>query len=155
MNCFTYEMAIGPVCMAEDSGSLVRIIFGKDFPSGDRVVRETPLLAEAARQIGLYLSGSLTVFSLPVAPCGTAFMLKVWKELCRIPYGATASYSDIAVAIGNPRAVRAVGQANNRNPLPIVIPCHRVIGKDGSLTGYAGGLEIKRRLLALEAGVRL
>jgi methylated-DNA-[protein]-cysteine S-methyltransferase len=118
---------------------------------GIAVKSETPLIAEAGRQISLYLAGNLRTFSLPVLPGGTEFQKKVWSALCGIPYGKTASYSDVARAIGNPAAVRAVGQANNRNPIPLVIPCHRAIGKNGMLTGYAGGLPLKKRLLALEA----
>ena len=92
----------------------------------------------------------LRVFQLPLAPAGTPFQCAVWEELRRIPYGATVSYGDLAARLGRPKAVRAVGQANHRNPLPILIPCHRVVGKDGSLTGYAGGLALKEALLKLE-----
>jgi len=113
-------------------------------------VSGSPVLAEAVRQLDLYFRGELTAFDLPLAPAGTPFQLAVWKALRDIPYGSTESYSGIAEAVGRPRAVRAVGQANHRNPIPIIIPCHRVVGRDGSLTGYAGGLALKRLLLSVE-----
>ena len=102
-------------------------------------------------QLDAYFCGNLTTFDLPLDPVGTEFQLKVWRALCRIPYGETRAYGQIAKAIGQPGAARAVGLANNHNPLPIVVPCHRVIGADGSLTGYGGGLPRKRKLLDLEA----
>jgi len=97
-----------------------------------------------------YLDGRLTVFSLPLAPVGTPFQRRVWAVLETIPYGETWSYQRVAAAVGNPKAARAVGMANNRNPIAIIIPCHRVIGADGSLVGYGGGLSHKAWLLALE-----
>jgi methylated-DNA-[protein]-cysteine S-methyltransferase len=109
-----------------------------------------PLLCEAARQLRAYFSGDLRVFDLPLDLQGTEFQMRVWRALIAIPYGATRSYSQIALAIGAPRAVRAVGAANGANPIAIVVPCHRVIGSGGRLTGYGGGLPLKRRLLELE-----
>jgi methylated-DNA-[protein]-cysteine S-methyltransferase len=100
-----------------------------------------------------YFDGTRRHFDLPLGPRGTEFQLRVWEALTQIPYGQTRSYRDIALAIGKPTAVRAVGAANGRNPLPIVVPCHRVIGSDGSLTGFAGGLEAKTRLLQLEGSL--
>lgn len=111
---------------------------------------ETTLLAEAKAQILAYFDGKLKNFDLPLRPAGTEFMQKVWAELIKIPYGHTASYGDIAVRVHNPKASRAVGMANNRNPIAIIIPCHRVIGGSGKLTGYAGGLDVKAKLLQLE-----
>ncbi len=105
------------------------------------------IIEEAFRQLELYAAGKLETFDLPLAPRGTPLMRKVWDALLRIPYGKTASYRDIAESIGSPKACRAVGMANHRNPIPIFIPCHRVIGCRGELTGYAGGLEMKRKLL--------
>ena len=105
---------------------------------------------EVLSQLEEYFAGNRQAFDLPLAPRGTAFQEKVWEELCRIPYGATASYGEIALRIGNPKACRAVGMANSKNPIPIIIPCHRIIGKDGSLTGFGGGLPIKKQLLDLE-----
>ena len=108
------------------------------------------VIAEAARQLRAYFAGELRSFDLPLAPAGTEFQLAVWRALGDIPYGRTESYGGLARRIGRPRAVRAVGAANGANPLPIVVPCHRVIGGDGSLTGYGGGLPIKQALLELE-----
>lgn len=110
-----------------------------------------PLLNEAAQQIQAYCTGCLRFFHLPLAPAGTAFQLQVWQALLQIPYGETRSYGAVASAIDKPGAARAVGMANNHNPLPIIIPCHRVIGASGKLVGYAGGLEIKKRLLQRES----
>ncbi len=107
-------------------------------------------LAPYAEQFSAYFAGRLQAFELPLAARGTEFQQQVWQALGRIPYGQTRSYADIADTIGNPKAVRAVGAANGRNPLAIIVPCHRVIGRNGSLTGYAGGLAIKQFLLALE-----
>ncbi len=108
------------------------------------------LLKETIRQLRAYFAGELEAFDLPLAPEGTPFQLKVWRRLCDVPYGETISYGELARRIGNPNASRAVGLANGSNPIPIIIPCHRVIGSNGSLTGYGGGLPIKEKLLALE-----
>ncbi len=110
----------------------------------------TPVLRQAIAELEAYFAGSRREFTLPLAPVGTPFQHKVWQALQTIPYGETRSYGQIAAQAGNPRACRAVGMANNRNPLVIVVPCHRVVGSDGSLTGYAGGLEVKKFLLQLE-----
>jgi len=147
---YFYEVEIGRIGITEKDGSITNLDFiGSELPK-DVQVCETPLLKEAARQLKSYFAGELKEFSLPLAPEGTAFMKQVWAALCEIPYGKTASYKDIAEKIGRPKAARAVGLANNRNPIPIIIPCHRVIGADGSLVGYGGGLDIKKRLLELE-----
>ncbi len=106
--------------------------------------------AEVAAQLREYFAGRRRVFNVPLNLAGTPFQLSVWAKLREIPYGTTVSYADIARAIGRPRAVRAVGAANGQNPIPIIVPCHRVIGKDGSLTGYGGGLELKSLLLRIE-----
>jgi len=115
--------------------------------------KETPLIKKAALQFGEYFEGKRKSFNLPLTMQGTDFQIKVWNALKKIPYGKTISYGKLAAMIGNPKACRAVGMANNRNPIAIIIPCHRVIGNDGSLTGYGGGLELKRQLLELEKGV--
>jgi methylated-DNA-[protein]-cysteine S-methyltransferase len=109
---------------------------------------------EAKRQLAAYFRGDLEEFDLPLAPAGTEFQRRVWQELARIPYGATISYGELARRVGNPKAARAVGLANGRNPVPIVVPCHRVIGSDGRLSGYGGGLGRKEALLALERAVK-
>ena len=111
---------------------------------------DSPLSHAASEQLREYIEGRRKAFDLPLAPKGTEFQLTVWEALLQIPYGETRSYKDIAIAIGKPKAVRAVGMACNRNPLPILIPCHRVVGKNGKLTGYAGGLHLKQQLLDLE-----
>lgn len=116
--------------------------------------RETPLLLEAKRQLNEYFDGLRASFSLPLAPRGTAFQRAVWAQLEAIPYGETRTYGQIAAALGKPTASRAVGGANHNNPIAIVIPCHRVIGANGKLTGYAGGLDIKEKLLRLEGALQ-
>ncbi|OKI00878.1 cysteine methyltransferase [Streptomyces sp. CB02923] len=113
---------------------------------------ETPPFAAAVRQLHAYFDGTLTVFDLPLAPRGTPFQHRVWDALCEIPYGGTLSYGQLAERLGKPSAARAVGLANGKNPIGIIIPCHRVIGASGSLTGYGGGLDRKRRLLDFERG---
>jgi methylated-DNA-[protein]-cysteine S-methyltransferase len=114
---------------------------------------DDPVLAEAARQLRAFFAGELTTFDLPLAPAGTPFQRAVWDALRAIPFGETRSYRDVAVGLGAPSAVRAVGAANGKNPLAIVVPCHRVVGSSGALTGYAGGLARKRWLLAHERSV--
>lgn len=114
--------------------------------------RDDKLWSGVARQLREYFNGKRRDFDIPLDPAGTDFQRSVWSALRKIPYGRTASYADIARAIGKPKAMRAVGMANGRNPISIVVPCHRVIGADGSLTGYGGGLDRKRTLLNLESG---
>mgnify|MGYP000179529133 CR=1 FL=1 len=121
----------------------------KRFPNAS-LVYEQEKLAVYAQQIEEYLNGQRKIFDIPLDLCGTDFQMAVWQALLKIPYGTTKSYSDIAKEIGRPKAVRAVGGAIGANPVPIVVPCHRVIGKDGSLTGFAGGLDIKQQLLKIE-----
>ena len=146
---FTYDTDIGPVTVSETDGKLTMLSFGCiDMPGGSR--RETDLLRKAYRQLCEYLTGKRRDFQLPLCPKGTPFQQQVWQSLREIPYGETVSYKTLAEKIGKPKACRAVGMANHRNPIAIVIPCHRVVGADGSLTGYAGGLALKRRLLELE-----
>ncbi|WP_414714983.1 methylated-DNA--[protein]-cysteine S-methyltransferase [Sporomusa sp.] len=150
MALYFYQTDIGKIGISEQQGSITNLYFAEDQIPQDSVIYETPVLKEAAQQLYNYLSGSLEEFTLPLAPDGTDFMQQVWTRLCEIPYSETASYKDIAIKVGNPKAFRAVGLANNRNPIPIFIPCHRVIGTNGSLTGYRGGLGLKQRLLMLE-----
>ena len=135
------------------SAAGIRAIEFAPFPESFALPNDAnPLLAEAVRQLRAYFAGSLRSFDLPLDLVGTEFQRRVWIELTRIPYGETRSYRDVARAIGAPNAVRAVGAANGANPVPIVVPCHRVIGAGGKLVGYGGGLPLKRRLLALERG---
>lgn len=145
---------MGTMTALEEDGALIRLDFGKNEPEGAEY-GETDLLQETLRQMGEYFSGTRREFTLPLAPRGTAFQMKVWNALSAIPYGQTRSYHDIALQAGSPSATRAVGGANHRNPISIIIPCHRVIGANGSLTGYGGGLDKKEALLALEHGERL
>jgi methylated-DNA-[protein]-cysteine S-methyltransferase len=150
ISAYFRETDIGRIGIGESDGSITNLWFeGYEVPK-DMELRETEVLKEAYWQLSSYLAGKLKEFSLPLSPHGTDFQRKVWDVLRRIPYGETASYKDIAEAVGKPKAFRAVGMANNRNPIPIIIPCHRVIGSDGTLVGYGGGLDMKRRLLDLE-----
>lgn len=146
MPCLFYDSPIGPMTLVQEGEALARLDF--DVPSQPE--EATPLLLEACRQLREYFAGERKAFALPLAPAGTEFQKKVWAALRDIPWGETRSYGDIARAIGKPAACRAVGMANGRNPLPVFIPCHRVIGTNGSITGYSGGLEKKRFLLRLE-----
>jgi methylated-DNA-[protein]-cysteine S-methyltransferase len=154
LTCYTrMESPVGRLLLVADDGGLRRI----DFVNGRKPVEADPLwhddaadLRETVRQLRAYFAGELESFDLALAPQGTPFQLAVWNRLCGIPYGETISYGELARRIGNPNASRAVGLANGSNPIPIVIPCHRVIGSNGNLTGYGGGLPIKEKLLALE-----
>ena len=144
---YSYETTLGSVTFVEEDGALLAISTHRSF---DGLVCETSLMKEAYRQLSEYLQGERKTFDLPLRMKGTAFQQNVWRALLEIPYGETRSYKQIAEAIGNPKAVRAVGMANNRNPLLVVVPCHRVIGANGKLIGYAAGIEKKEFLLRLE-----
>ena len=148
----TLPSPLGTLCLVADDEGLREICFEHEQRphADDHWQRDVARLAPACRQLAEYFAGDRQQFELPLHPCGTPFQLAVWAELARIPFGAAISYADLARRIGKPTATRAVGAANGRNPIPIVVPCHRVIGADGSLTGYSGGLWIKQRLLALE-----
>ena len=150
MNLFFHQMAIGRIGLAEENGSITNLYFETDPIPQNIESGETEVIKEGFRQLEAYLSGELQTFSVPLAPRGTDFMRTVWKLLCQVPYGKTASYKEIAIAAGSPRAARAVGLANNKNPVPLFIPCHRIVGADGKLTGYRGGLHIKKILLDME-----
>ncbi|MBN8730270.1 MAG: methylated-DNA--[protein]-cysteine S-methyltransferase [Acidobacteria bacterium] len=144
---------IGDLLVAGDGNTLSLIGFpqgkGRREPHPDWN-EDSSAFAAVRRQLDAYFSGTLRRFDIPLAPRGTEFQLAVWEALTHIPYGETITYSDLAIRIGNPAAVRAVGAANGANPIPIVVPCHRVIGADGSLTGFGGGLDTKRWLLRHE-----
>ena len=158
----TIDSPVGPLLLAANDDGLRAIEFQ---PSRHPVKRDTdrrevewvdcthPLLLQARQQLAEYFAGDRLTFDLPLAPRGTAFQRDVWQMLASIPYGDTISYAQLASRIGKPSATRAVGAANGRNPLPIVLPCHRVIGADGSLTGFGGGLPTKRFLLELEGAI--
>lgn len=175
-NIYFYDTSAGKVGIADNGEAITDLMYvGGDMPhnaaagtctcdaSGitegvQELVRgfysanlnETPLIRKAAEQLMEYLAGKRKAFDLPLEPEGTPFQKAVWKALTGIPYGKTRTYKDIAESIGNPKACRAVGMANNKNPIAILIPCHRVIGAGGKLVGYAGGLDIKKKLLDLE-----
>jgi methylated-DNA-[protein]-cysteine S-methyltransferase len=147
------ESPVGPLLLVADNAGLRQILFENgNHPARleSSWVEDERSFADVIQQLGSYFAGKLKEFDLPLAPEGTPFQLKVWRCLCEIPYGETISYGELACRIGNPNAARAVGLANGSNPIPIVIPCHRVIGSNGKLTGYGGGLPIKEKLLALE-----
>jgi methylated-DNA-[protein]-cysteine S-methyltransferase len=171
---FYYQTDLGHIGIAEEDNKITNVFLKPDIcqmqdadlnkysdlkdsteqnscvNSKNYCLKETDILKEAYSQLYEYLQGKRQVFSVPLAPYGTEFMKSVWKCLCDIPYGETKSYKDIAKAIGNEKACRAVGQANNRNRIPIFIPCHRVIGTNGSLIGYNSGLQVKKLLLEIE-----
>ena len=155
MNYTCLDTPIGPLLIAGDEEAIRHIA----FPKNGKARRPEPgwresargVVGEAVRQLREYFEGRRTEFDLPLAPEGTLFQRTVWRRLRDIPYGETISYGELARRAGNPKASRAVGAANGANPIPVVIPCHRVIGADGTLTGFGGGLPIKRKLLALES----
>ena len=146
MPAFTMQSPIGLLTIEETDGAITALRFGGETVSPP----PTPLLQRAAQQLTEYFAARRRRFDLPLRPQGTAFQQAAWSALCDIPYGQTRTYAQQAAAIGRPKACRAVGMANHCNPLPLFIPCHRVIGAGGKLTGYAGGLAIKRFLLELE-----
>jgi len=148
---FGYQTPVGDLVIAEDGRAITALLFGMDALSHYEV-EETPLIRRAKEQLDEYFAGKRKAFDLPLAPKGTAFQQAVWNALLEIPYGETRTYGQIAARIERPGAGRAVGQANHRNPISILIPCHRVIGTGGGLTGYGGGLSVKEKLLALERG---
>ena len=153
-----FDTPIGPLTIAADADGLRYVVFpqSRHRPVASPQWHHDPAaLREPRRQLLAYFSGELTQFELALSVQGTDFQQRAWAALREIPYGETRSYSDQATAIGSPRAVRAIGLANGRNPLPIIVPCHRVIGRDGSLTGFGGGLDCKRWLLQLEAKRRV
>ena len=155
----TMKSPVGPLLLAGDERGLLRVSFGmvsvgggkrERFPKADWKENGAPF-AELIWQLRAYFGGELKEFDVPLVLEGTEFQLQVWRTLRTIPYGETISYGDLAKRIGNPKAVRAVGLANGSNPIPIIVPCHRVIGSNGSLTGFGGGLANKKKLLALES----
>jgi methylated-DNA-[protein]-cysteine S-methyltransferase len=149
----TFESSVGPLLLAGDSNVLRLVSFETSkhaAPPRPDWKQNVAAFAEVIRQLRAYFGGELKEFDLPLAMEGTEFQIRVWNALRTIPYGETISYAQLARHIGNPKAVRAVGLANGSNPIPIIVPCHRVIGSDGSLTGFGGGLSTKRKLLELE-----
>jgi methylated-DNA-[protein]-cysteine S-methyltransferase len=157
VKCYTYmDGPLGRILLVSEHGALIGLYFvGQKYevvPNSDwSEERDSPLVAQAKTELAEYFAGKRTAFNLPLRPRGTPFQLHVWQNLVTIPCGTTVTYGAIAESLGAPRSVRAAASAIGRNPISIVIPCHRVIGSNGSLTGYAGGLARKRALLALEA----
>ncbi|MDR2571192.1 MAG: methylated-DNA--[protein]-cysteine S-methyltransferase [Oscillospiraceae bacterium] len=155
-NYFIYETEYGNILVESDGSAITKLkTTGKIKPTDIKPIgekRATALTDKAALQLREYFIGKRREFDLPLKPHGTDFQRSVWNVLCDIPYGETRTYKQIAETINNPKACRAVGMANNKNPIWIIIPCHRVIGADGALTGYGGGLEMKQRLLEIEKG---
>ena len=148
---FFYDTELGRLGIRDNSQNITNLYFeSENISRDDVIIEESDLTKLAYTQIREYLDGQRKVFDLPLHPNGTEFQIKVWKALTEIPYGETRSYKDIAISIGNEKACRAVGMSNNKNPIPIIIPCHRVIGANKKLVGYAGGLDLKERLLDLE-----
>ena len=149
-NVYFYKYRLCTLGITEESGAITRIFFAQETSLPGFELAESPLIGKAGAQLDEYFSGKTKTFDLPLNPKGTDFQLSVWKALGTIPYCQTCSYKHIAGQINNPKACRAVGLANNKNPIVIVIPCHRVIGSNNTLTGYGGGLELKQQLLQLE-----
>jgi len=151
------ESPVGKLRLVASANALVAVLWERERP--DRLKLEAmkfapqqPILIETERQLSEYFVGRRTAFDLPLEPSGSAFQKKVWRALTEIPFGQKRTYLDLANAIGSPKAYRAIGAANGKNPISIIVPCHRVVGANGALTGFASGLEAKAKLLALEAG---
>ena len=149
INYFCYDTEIGTIKISEKEGKIIGLVFS-DSKKENEIERETDSIIKTYMQLKEYLSGKRKSFDIEIEMMGTEFQKKVWKELLNIPYGETRSYKDIATAIRNKKACRAVGNANNKNPIAIIVPCHRVVGSNGSMTGYAGGIDIKEKLLKIE-----
>lgn len=145
------DTPVGPVTVTATERAVTAVRFGAAGPAVGQAGDLPPVLRQAVEELREYFAGERREFTLPLAPAGTPFQQRVWTALREIPYGATCSYGRIAGRIGRPKACRAVGMANNRNPIAIVVPCHRVVGASGALVGYAAGLEVKEKLLALES----
>lgn len=145
-----YETPIGTVGIRANGTAITHLALAGSLPEEDAIAMATPLTDDAATALKQYLAGACKAFALPLAPKGTPFQQKVWQALCAIPYGETRSYKEIAAAVDNPKACRAVGMANHYNPIMIMIPCHRVIAANGGLGGFGSGLPLKEKLLHLE-----
>jgi methylated-DNA-[protein]-cysteine S-methyltransferase len=154
MNYQLIETPIGTLRICSNGSAVTELNLAGQYEAEATLTNdEDAILKQAASQLSEYFAGKRQVFDLPLAPQGTDFQQSVWNILATIPYGELRSYSDVALQVGKPNAVRAVGAANGKNPLPIIVPCHRVIGRDGSLTGFSGGIETKSRLLQMEGSL--
>ena len=147
-NLFFYETDLGIIGIRDNNNAITEVFYSKSKINDH--LKETPLIRECFNQLKEYFQGTRREFTIPIEAEGSEFQKKVWKALLDIPSGQTRTYKEIAIAIGNEKACRAVGMANNRNPISIIIPCHRVIGANGKLVGYGGGLDIKEKLLNIE-----
>lgn len=147
-NLFFYETDLGIIGIRDNNNAITEVFYSKSKINDH--LKETPLIRECFNQLKEYFQGTRREFTIPIEAEGSEFQKKVWKALLDIPYGQTRTYKEIAIAIGNEKACRAVGMANNRNPISIIIPCHRVIGANRKLVGYGGGLDIKEKLLNIE-----
>lgn len=147
-NLFFYETDLGIIGIRDNNNAITEVFYSKSKINDH--LKETPLIRECFNQLKEYFQGTRREFTIPIEAEGSEFQKKVWKALLDIPYGQTRTYKEIAIAIGNEKVCRAVGMANNRNPISIIIPCHRVIGANGKLVGYGGGLDIKEKLLNIE-----
>ena len=147
-NLFFYETDLGIIGIRDNNNAITEVFYSKSKINDH--LKETPLIRECFNQLKEYFQGTRKEFTIPIEAEGSEFQKKVWKALLDIPYGQTRTYKEIAIAIGNEKACRAVGMANNRNPISIIIPCHRVIGANRKLVGYGGGLDIKEKLLNIE-----
>ena len=147
------DFKLGKIGIVEENGKIVKILFINENNKNMEcfIEKDTNLLLEAKKQLEEYFEGKRREFDLPIKQEGTDFQKKVWKALCEIPYGETRTYKEVAKMVGNEKASRAVGMANNKNNIPIIVPCHRVIGSNGKLVGYALGLDVKKYLLDLES----
>jgi len=151
MDHITIKSPIGPLTIVADGEFVTHIYFHGELPVGVAQEKSTPVLRLAALQIGEYFNGTRRTFDVPLKLVGGAFHKKVWEVMIsKVPFGTMTSYGKLAAMSGNPKAARAVGSANNRNPVPIIIPCHRIVGKSGALTGFRAGLDIKKKLLEIE-----
>jgi len=155
VSCVTVKSPIGDLLLVADDSALIGLYFSgrKHIPAASKdwtLNAQHPLLRDAAKQLGEYFAGKRKEFTLPLRFAGTEFQQEVWQEIARIPFGKTVTYTDLAERVGAPQAVRAAGTATGRNPISIIVPCHRVVGKNGDLCGFAGGLEKKIHLLGLE-----
>lgn len=152
-NGFCYKTVMGEITIIDNGEAIIELDFGNNL-NKEIEIKETQLIKEAKEQLEEYFNGERKEFHLPLEPKGTEFQKQVWRALRKISYGTTKTYKEIAVEVGNEKACRAVGMANNKNPIAIIIPCHRVIGSNKKLVGYAGGLELKEKLLRLEKNIR-
>lgn len=150
MSIFFYETDIGKIGIEEKDGFIVKVHFDSNTSFKDEDIKETDVIKKAYVELNNYLNRDIKEFTIPLKLEGTEFMKEVWNGLLKIPYGETLSYKELGEKIGRPKAARAIGLACNKNPIPIFIPCHRIIGSNGKLTGYLGGLNIKKKLLEIE-----